>query len=785
MFTSLFLAVSAALFAVALLRLRKSRKKLIRQSIAFLLSYLLVIMFIGFLVADSFTGQGIDDSVVFHLKHGLQGAGFMEYAAAILTSFVLLGTSASGLFYWIFRAKTERTRGFLLSFCLLFLAFALHPAMHNAVQLAATSPVVTQDVFYQDFYQYYRKPSNEGLHHQGQKNLVIIYAESLEYTYFDEALFPNLMPNLKALSANALVFPHIQQAASTAYTIAGITASLCGVPMHFPSHGNSLSGMDEFMQGAFCTSDLLKAAGYNLHFMGGANASFAGKGKFFETHGFTSVEGSEQLSEKLSDPSYRSNWGLYDDSLLPMVLERFKTLSQQPQPFGLVTLTLDTHHPKGHVNQSCEDLQYQDGKNDLLNAVACADKLLAQFIHAIMQSEYASNTTVVLLSDHLALNGQTSKLLQNKAPEPRTNLFMVFDQNHAGQVIETQGHNLDIASTLLALLGFPAEIGLGRNLLAETSEERAFIHANIKRWTKPIMDLWEFPALKTALTIHANTAMLDIDQRTFRVPSLITFDEHLQSTLYFEFDRFWFINKSLRQHKALLSPNTAYLYVEHCSKLNISVSGRAKDALCLEIGIGKLRLTSEHLTEDKVISASELKALFNSIHFKAKPIKQYQLDTLSQMLTSDISLLADRYIHALDFAESQDQWLALMQQHTDLTVVIDTLPNTAELNRFGLDSSRFIALLSNPYDAYRYHDLGFTQFIWQVPSDMQDSQAISGWRYQLAYPFAVWLTPEHISDALRTALDEARLPYYVEDNLIDLADENVNQLTPAQRIYRP
>ena len=51
-----------------------------------------------YIVSDRFTGAGIDESVIFHLRYGLSGAGFFEYAGLIIFFIALLAVSILSFF---------------------------------------------------------------------------------------------------------------------------------------------------------------------------------------------------------------------------------------------------------------------------------------------------------------------------------------------------------------------------------------------------------------------------------------------------------------------------------------------------------------------------------------------------------------------------------------------------------------------------------------------------------------------------------------------------------------
>ena len=90
-----------------------------------------------------------------------------------------------------------------------------------------------------------------------------------------------------------------------------------------------MSGVDKFIPLAKCMGDILNEENYNLHYIGGSDLDFAGKGNFYRTHGFNSVEGWYELEDKLNNKNYRSPWGVYDDELFELIYERIQKLSEQ------------------------------------------------------------------------------------------------------------------------------------------------------------------------------------------------------------------------------------------------------------------------------------------------------------------------------------------------------------------------------------------------------------------------------------------------------------------------
>jgi len=388
-----------------------------------------------------------------------------------------------------------------------------------------------------------------------------------------------------------------------------MTASQCGIPLFTPSHGNSMSGMDQFLSSATCLGDLLKESGYQLNYMGGADLNFAGKGKLYKTHGFTNIQGRDELVENLKDSSYKTSWGLYDDSLFEMVFNRYIKLSESNEKFGLFTLTLDTHHPKGHPSKSCDNIKYKDGSNPILNAVACSDYLISNFINKVIESPHASNTIIVLASDHLAMRNTAFDLLRSK--KNRRNLFMIIDPSKIEfNEIKTLGSSLDIGTTLLPFLGFDGDINLGRNLLnsKELEKERSFIHSQLRTWRPLISEFWDFPKITNSLTVDIQNEQMSIDNRTFRIPAYIELNNELQSTLKFQFNT-PSSAKSLLDYRKKIDNNKSFILIDECKNARNLSKTLGKKGFCLLAGKGSKYTKMLKLNTNITYSVDEIEKL--------------------------------------------------------------------------------------------------------------------------------------------------------------------------------
>ncbi len=604
-----FLSALSILLCATGVKLSLSRgrasKKYSFVLVVYFLLYIAYAVFYG--VCYYFTGKGVDRAVLYHVKYGLDGAGYGEYSRLILVATValcfLFVTSCYLLFRYS-RSKTKLPRRFIfLSVFFLFLSVLVHPATADLYNLSKTDEG-------EPFYKYYRTPYIRSTG-EGPKNFILIYAESLERTYFDEEIFPGLITNLRELESESISFTDIGRYPETGWTIAGMVASQCGIPLIAPSHGNSMSEMDSFLAGADCMGDLLSRKGYHLTFMGGASLNFAGKGKFYQSHGFDEVLGRTALFPLLPDPSYRTQWGLHDDSLFNLALEKYEDLSRGEKPFGLFLLTLDTHGSDNHFSRSCEGMAYGDGENGMLNAVACSDYQIGNFIDRVRQSSYFRDTVIVVVSDHQAMRNSAYKML--KKSRKRRNLFLVFDPEiESGFKSSKRGSTLDIGITLLSVLGFESYLGLGRDLLQEEPsilEGVKHIDTTLNAWRKEIIKFWAFPKVNDSVKFYPRMKKFTVDDRMFSTPVLIQYDEKLQTKMWFE----PYIEPG---HKTLLgtlkgfAPETPFVLVNACKSMPVEWVGPQEGGVCLVSGkLGSAEITGEQIVAPVLLTAEQLQEI--------------------------------------------------------------------------------------------------------------------------------------------------------------------------------
>lgn len=518
-----------------------------------------VVLNITLYASDYFTGDGINDAVLYTLTNSLTGAGVGKYILPGLG--LALGLVAVfGTLGWLLRRR-RHPHHFGYSLLALVLAVGSVDASPAFRQISELVKSQSRDGD-PDFAIYYKEPAKSIP--QPKLNLVYIYGESLERTYFDNQAFPDLTPELGALKDSGIDFSHTMQLPGTDYTIAGMVASQCGIPLFAPFEGNASASLSSFFPQNICLGDILKNSGYENYFVQGANLRFAGKDVFLKSHGFDHLYGSEELKATVDDPTYRNDWGFYDDTVLDEAWKKFEALSKEGKRFSLFTLTVDTHHPDGFISRSCTRKSYEmDGKaNQSFSAVTCSQQSIADFINRIKASPYYKNTVIVVSSDHLAMKNTAWDYLSK---QDRNNLFFVLRGDRPHQELMAQKRNtMDNGATVLDIMGGDNFIGLGRSSLSGESLSTVFLNMKEKvlAWKPDIIRLWNFPKEMKDFTIDSQKNMIAFSGSHFRLPLLLRVSEKrvepLPESEY---------SAPLRYQLADFAPRDNFVWIDRCYKM--------------------------------------------------------------------------------------------------------------------------------------------------------------------------------------------------------------------------
>ncbi|MDH5718459.1 MAG: LTA synthase family protein [Spirochaetia bacterium] len=320
---------------------------------------------------------------------------------------------------------------------------------------------------FSDFYEknYIFLNNNTNIFPEKKQNLIVIYVESLESSFVsvDEGgLFESdLMPEINTLAKLNINFSHndkiggFKQLYGTSWTIAGLIASTCGIPLKLPFEKNLYDNKYRyFLPGANCLTDILAANDYNISFLLGSSKDFAGIDIFLKNHGQIPVKDFNYYKSvgKIDINYNRGKWGIEDNRLYALAKEELSDLSMNKQPFAFFMMTIDTHMSDEFLDKRiCEKKNEREYK--YIDVMRCASMQLDNFVNWIKKQKFYKDTTVVILGDHLSMNkkifpeGKGRKILNifiNARKKPRfmkSRYFSHFDIYPS--ILVSMGANLD------------------------------------------------------------------------------------------------------------------------------------------------------------------------------------------------------------------------------------------------------------------------------------------------------------------------------------------------------
>jgi len=270
-------------------------------------------------------------------------------------------------------------------------------------------------------------------------------------------------PNLIRLASHAMKFERIY--VSQPLTSSAMAALFCSV---YPDHDWLSITRREPALGITGLPALLAQHGYRTGFMHSGTLDYDQDGEFLRRRGFNDVFGEPH--------DYNSPM---DKELLPKAIGWIKR--DPSKPFFLTLWTMDTHHP--YASAVARDYRVGDSYlNRYLNGICATDELIGEIARALERLNLADDTLIVITGDHgeaFGEHGQLGHSFTVHEEEVHVPMLIVNPRIFAHAVVNpTMGRQIDLAPTLLAMLGYdePGE-WQGMNLLSGHHPERAYLFA--------------------------------------------------------------------------------------------------------------------------------------------------------------------------------------------------------------------------------------------------------------------------------------------------------------------
>ena len=313
-----------------------------------------------------------------------------------------------------------------------------------------------------------------------KRNLIVIFAESFEATYFDkenggwkeENLLPNMTKRIK--SGNAISFSHnehtlggMKSVPGAMWSIAGMTAQLSGVPHKTTIDVSEHEGDLTYLPGIISVGEMLETEGYQNAFNVGSHSHLFGIGAYYRHHGNHQINDYGYFLRKgLIPEDYLVFMGIEDKKLYEYSKDVLLDLASNEDPFNLVIETQDTHFPNGYTDPSCP----ANYSSPYANAISCADSMLEDLLSWIENQEFYDNTTIVVVGDHLSMD---TEYFQGIDDYERTVFNMIINPvdevKNSGNLFSRDFYAMDMYPTILSSIGVKIEgdrLGLGTDLFS-------------------------------------------------------------------------------------------------------------------------------------------------------------------------------------------------------------------------------------------------------------------------------------------------------------------------------
>ncbi|MCC7321430.1 MAG: sulfatase-like hydrolase/transferase [Rubellimicrobium sp.] len=312
-------------------------------------------------------------------------------------------------------------------------------------------------------------------------DIVHVFLEGLDRRFLDPAVGGGAYAPMSALAAMGTAFTDIRSVAGTSWSIAGMVAAQCGVPLsvHNINHNRTTERLNgAFLPGAICLGDLLAARGYRSAFVVGADTSFGGIGNFLHSHGTGAVLGTADLGPILPPDLVAAaaiDWGLDDSATYQGALAVLAPMLDDPAPLALTVETVGPHGTTSYLAHDCTEDGRATTTPDTAASVRCLAEATARFVEEVRrlhrQADRGRELRIVVQSDHL---NHAAEFLGGDERLSRNTLILIGGIE-AGAENRTPGSMMDVYPTLIDWLGLadgtdgadgaPVRAGLGRSLV--------------------------------------------------------------------------------------------------------------------------------------------------------------------------------------------------------------------------------------------------------------------------------------------------------------------------------
>jgi phosphoglycerol transferase len=436
--------------------------------------WLMLALALGLLVPVTAIARAFGDldmlAILFHVDFGTDGAGLAGLERDLAVAGFVAATTFAGLvifsqmaarphLVWIFGVVLLVANPFLRQIAAMTLPIG---------GMSETESLLTNLV----------DPTIRTDNPDDRPDVVIIYLEGMDQIFEDQDRFQDALGQLKTLAGpGAIELTGVSEMVGTGWSLAGMVASQCGVPV-LPNgirFENNFTDQRNFMNDLTCLGDVLDARGYATEFVMGGEKEFAGINHFYASHGVTTQTDIAVIAEMISQDEFDAafpGWVLDDQMSLDIARRRHAELSASDTPLFLVVETMGPHGREVWLSRRCTQTGRAEIATDVAAGVRCTADLAVDFVEKIRNSPGARPTLFVLLSDHINHNPD---LVGPDGIEARRNTVILIPPVRAGEIaplmtIDRDATMVDVYPTILDILNLiesGGAAGLGVSLLGE------------------------------------------------------------------------------------------------------------------------------------------------------------------------------------------------------------------------------------------------------------------------------------------------------------------------------
>ena len=325
-----------------------------------------------------------------------------------------------------------------------------------------------------DIYEkYYIDTNKVDISFSGEKrNLIYIYMESMESSLFSKKnngyFEKSRIPGLEELAKENINFSNNSGLGgmydADGYTISALFSSTSSTPIMADCENNCYKHK-EILSKVRTIGDVLTNEGYNVEYIQGTDATFAGFKKYLTKHSKPYIlDYNEAIKRKYVDKDYYKWWGIEDKKLFEISKKEITNLAQDNKPFAVTIVTMDTHFPDGYLDEDCKE-EFDD---KMSNAYLCSSNKVSNLVKWIKKQDFYDDTMIVITGDHKTMQKQ---YISN--PKYERSVYNVFI-NSKKENVNTKNRivtNFDMYPTVISGLGGDVKgdrIGFGTNLFSNS-----------------------------------------------------------------------------------------------------------------------------------------------------------------------------------------------------------------------------------------------------------------------------------------------------------------------------